>query len=680
VHTNPLIGQILSNQFRIQRQLGAGGMGAVYLAEQIDMERPVVVKVLHPELTAGSPTAVERFKREAKAVARLNHPHVVQVHVFGTTDSGQMFLAMEYVEGHNLADVIASQGPFPEARALKVLDQICSALTEAHGAGLVHRDLKPENVMLANRFGNPDYVKVLDFGIARIANEGQAGLTKTGSVFGTPRYMAPEQARGKRADARSDLYAVGVMGWVMLTAEHPFGETDSAVDYLVKHATEDIPSPLRDHPELTLQPRTERLIARLLVKDADQRYQSAAELQREVRTALRDLPDHLRNAPTPSMGVTPPPTRTAEAETFDASVLDAGPAPVNETFITGTLEPENRTVETEAPAPIPPGGSRPPWALLALGASLFVAVGAGAGIWLSQPPTPSAIVAPAEPAPTAPADVDGAPPVTEPAEPAPDPAVEPETEPAVQAKPRPKAEPQPKPKPQPKPVAQPEPPDPQVVVVGQDPPAKSTQPPKTATTTDLPAAGKPWKGVPVPAGVSLTSSSPAAVVYETELSAESLLHFYEHHLAQHRPQRFASGLQFADPQAPLSSVTVSMSSLGRMLILTPNALVATIDKAKAGDTQWGVPLFPGAVETGLTSVSAIYSTSAPVTEVMAFYRDNVPHQSGLMILDNVRADEPSLIITNQNAEGLAWEMINVSVDNTVVDRTVTRIILTRKRD
>jgi serine/threonine protein kinase len=653
-----MIGQILSNQFRVERLLGSGGMGAVYLAVQIDMERPVVVKVLHPELTAGSPTAVERFKREAKAVARLNHPHVVQVHVFGTTEHGQLFLAMEYVDGVTLADAIATHGSFPEARALKILDQICGALIEAHGAGLVHRDLKPENVMLANRFGNADYVKVLDFGIARIADDTSPNLTKTGSVFGTPRYMAPEQARGKRADARSDLYAIGVMLWVMLTGEHPFGETDSAVDYLIKHATEDILSPLIRHPHLVLQPRTDRLLAKLVKKNPDERFQSAAELQREVRTAMRDLPDHLRNAPTPVVGVVPPPIHTAEAQTFDPSFLDQQPPPPapHETFRPVTLEPQS---------PPPRAPQRPPWALMSAAAVLFVAAGAGAGIWFAAGADPSAesptIVAPA-PA------VAQAPPATPTVEAAP--AV---TEPKVTVTP-PKSTPQKTTKAKPKPKATPEP------AKVEATPAPAPKKTSTKATSKLPKKGKPWRGVPVPADVTLTSSSPAAVVYETSLGAQQLVDFYLHHMAQYGPAQFASGIQFQDPKSPLASISVSMSALGRMLILSPNAMVMEVEIARAGDTVFGLPIFPGAIETSLTPLAAMYTVEKPIDVVMDWYRKKVPHQSGLMILDNVRADEPNLLITTQNAEGLAWEMLNVSRDNSVPGRTVTRIIITRKQD
>jgi serine/threonine-protein kinase len=291
--SDPLIGQSIAGQFEIVKQLGAGGMGAVYLAEQRDMGRQVVIKVMHPELTVGNPQAVERFKREARAVAALNHPHIVQVYVFGQADDGRMYLAMEYIEGRDLASEVA-RGALAQGRALKILDQVAAALIEAHSRGIVHRDLKPENVMLADRHGNPDWVKVLDFGIAKIhsAHSGQAdggmeaaALTQQGAIFGTPRYMAPEQITGQPIDARTDLYALGVIFYEMLTGEHPF-RAHSALDYLVKHVQEQVVMPSVGRPGLGVHPRVEHILQRLVAKEPADRFQSAAELQREVRVAM----------------------------------------------------------------------------------------------------------------------------------------------------------------------------------------------------------------------------------------------------------------------------------------------------------------------------------------------------------------------------------------------------------
>ncbi len=293
-----IIGQVIGSQFRILKRLGEGGMGAVFLAEQMEMERKVVVKVLHPELTASNSSAIERFRREAKAVAQLNHPNIVQVFVFGQADNGQLYLAMEFIEGRDLAKEL-SRGPMPQPRALKILDQVCAALTEAHGAGIVHRDLKPENIMLADRHGNSDFVKVLDFGIAKLHEPGGGNspkLTQAGTVFGTPRYMSPEQVKGESVDARSDIYALGVIFYEMLCGRHPF-DAETTIEYLVKHVNESVPLPSEVFAELELMPRVEALVMKCLEKSPEDRFQSVAELQRELRTALRDFSESTRGFP-----------------------------------------------------------------------------------------------------------------------------------------------------------------------------------------------------------------------------------------------------------------------------------------------------------------------------------------------------------------------------------------------
>jgi serine/threonine protein kinase len=362
-----LSGHTLGNQFHVIRMLGEGGMGQVYLARQLDMDRDVVIKVMHPQLTASSADAVERFKREARAVAQLNHPHIVQVHVFGQADAGFLYLAMEYIEGRSLHDVLIEVPRMPEPRVLRIVDQICSALAEAHGHGLIHRDLKPDNVMLAERHGTSDYVKVLDFGIAKLVGPEDAKMTQTGMVFGTPKYMAPEQAAGLPVDARTDLYALGVMLYEMLTGAHPF-QAETPLAFLVKHASEPVPSPLQRFPDLVLSPRAQALTMRCLEKEPARRFQSAADLQHELRRALYAHPAPVRGYPSPV-----PRTEPAPNQTSTAALPRLPPATTRTAPARSTSSSDSRS---------PPGRMH---ALTRNAALLALLVGGGAGlVWLRR--------------------------------------------------------------------------------------------------------------------------------------------------------------------------------------------------------------------------------------------------------------------------------------------------------
>ena len=214
-----LIGSIISDRYRIERLLGEGGMGAVYQAEHTLMRKRMAIKVLHPEMTR-LPEVVTRFEHEAMAAAHIDHPNVVNATDFGKIDDGSFFLALEYVEGKSLRDLVAL-GPLDLGRSLHIARQIAGALHRAHSLKIVHRDLKPENIMLVDREGDQDFVKVLDFGIAKVQigeltasamespGPGQPVLTQAGMVYGTPEYMAPEQALGQPVDQRIDIYALG---------------------------------------------------------------------------------------------------------------------------------------------------------------------------------------------------------------------------------------------------------------------------------------------------------------------------------------------------------------------------------------------------------------------------------------------------------------------------------------
>src|SRR5215468_7731814 len=207
---DPLVGSVLAERYRIEKKLGEGGMGAVYLAKHVILEKIVALKILHDEY-ARRRELVERFLHEAKAASRIRHEHVIDITDFGETQNKNVFFAMEYLDGHDLASEL-DRGQIPWPRIKSISLQICAALQAAHEAGVIHRDLKPENIYLIERLGNPDYVKVLDFGVAKLTELSEGGerrLTRTGMVFGTPEYMSPEQARGEKPDSRVDVYAAG---------------------------------------------------------------------------------------------------------------------------------------------------------------------------------------------------------------------------------------------------------------------------------------------------------------------------------------------------------------------------------------------------------------------------------------------------------------------------------------
>jgi len=216
----PLVGVVISDRYKIVRLIGEGGMGAVYQAEHTHMHKRLAIKVLHPEMSHLS-EVVARFEREAMAASHIDHPNVATATDFGKLDDGSFFLVLEYVEGTSLREEIA-RGLFRVRRALRITKQIAGALGRAHALGIVHRDLKPENVMLVERDGDRDFVKVLDFGIAKVpvgalapaSERGSTALTQLGMVYGTPEYMAPEQALGQEVDGGADLYALGVSDFV----------------------------------------------------------------------------------------------------------------------------------------------------------------------------------------------------------------------------------------------------------------------------------------------------------------------------------------------------------------------------------------------------------------------------------------------------------------------------------
>ena len=277
---DPLVGKVINGKYKIVKLLGEGGMGAVYHGEQSlgTNVRKVAIKTLHAQLSK-DPTVQARFERECGTVAALEHPNTIQVYDFGTTDDGQLYIVMEFVKGRSLADSLEQDGPMEPARAEAIMKQICGSLEEAHSQGIVHRDLKPDNVVLTKRAGKADFVKVLDFGIAKRSGEEdkkEQKLTQQGMVLGTPPYMSPEQFTGKPIDARSDIYSLGVMSYEMLTGTLPF-EAETAFEWATKHMTV-APTAIETHATgLRAPEKMRQAVMRALAKHVEDRFQTVKD-------------------------------------------------------------------------------------------------------------------------------------------------------------------------------------------------------------------------------------------------------------------------------------------------------------------------------------------------------------------------------------------------------------------
>lgn len=280
---DPLIGTIIGDRYRVEAELGSGGMGTVYRAEHVMMEKRVALKVLHPNLAVVG-SVMDRFQREAVALSRIEHPNVVAATDFGKLKNGSYYLALEYVDGRNLAETLQAEGLFDVLRTLHISHQIAEALNAAHGHGIVHRDLKPHNVMLSGQRG-AEVVKVLDFGLAKLRSKTIEGSTANiGAVFGTPHYMAPEQVASTNVDARADLYSLGIMMFEMLTGRRPF-DADSP-NLVLDLQMSQPPPPLPDH----LPDAVRSLVAELMQKLPEARPESAIAVARRIEAILHPTP------------------------------------------------------------------------------------------------------------------------------------------------------------------------------------------------------------------------------------------------------------------------------------------------------------------------------------------------------------------------------------------------------
>lgn len=302
------LGKVIAGRYRLETRLGEGGMGVVYRARHVLIDRIVALKLIRPDLR--SETHLRAWMlREARAANRVDHAHIVEIHDVGETEEGELYLVMEVLVGTALSAEIA-KGPMPIARAVDIIEQMCAALARAHDLGVVHRDLKSDNIMLTARGGRRDFVKILDFGLAALARDPR--LAPKGAIFGTPEYMSPEQARGDDATAVSDLYALGILFYEMATGQLPFRSSDrDTLLEMQRSAPAQRPRALR--PDLA--PAAEAIIMRLLEKDPRKRFRDGHHLQEELKAFQRSLPAtpwDQQNQDAPPIAAPPPPAPTPQ--------------------------------------------------------------------------------------------------------------------------------------------------------------------------------------------------------------------------------------------------------------------------------------------------------------------------------------------------------------------------------
>lgn len=280
------IGEIIDGRYRVLGLIGGGGMGEVYRIEHIRMGKIAAMKIIHGVL-AKNKEMRDRFHREAQAISRLTHIHTVQVFDFGQHKDA-MYLVMEYVRGEDLGNVLRRDGPMDVYRAGRIIIQVCQALAEAHERGVVHRDVKPENILLTRTKEGEDFVKIVDFGLARIKEEGEPSITAQGSIIGTPYYMSPEQARGDDPDQRTDIYSLGGVLYRSITGEVPYAAPSPMV-VLTKCLTEELKPPTRRRPDLKIPPKVEEVVMKAMAKDPESRYSSAMEMADSMQSCLESL-------------------------------------------------------------------------------------------------------------------------------------------------------------------------------------------------------------------------------------------------------------------------------------------------------------------------------------------------------------------------------------------------------
>jgi eukaryotic-like serine/threonine-protein kinase len=370
-----LIGSVIAERYHISKKLGEGGMGAVYLGEHVKMGRKSAIKVMSASMSNDA-EAIARFNREAMNASRINHPNVCAIYDFGETADGLVYLAMEFIEGGSLGDVLDREGTLTLKRAADILLQTAEALQAAHDLGIVHRDLKPDNIMLARGRDGADLVKVVDFGIAK-AMSGEEGqqVTKTGLVVGTPEYMSPEQLSGDKLDGRSDTYSLALVFYRMVTGTFPF-QAESAQEMMIKRLTDD-PLPLgAARPDVVFPTALEQTVRHALGRMPGERYASAVEFARELHRAVGGMGAAATAAPMEAATqIMSAPGADATVQLTPTRVGGAATAPPARAATARAPTPSTPTTPQPVPAPRVPEKKKAPVAAIA--AVVVVLVGAG---------------------------------------------------------------------------------------------------------------------------------------------------------------------------------------------------------------------------------------------------------------------------------------------------------------
>ena len=400
---DPLIGRVINEKFKILGFIARGGMGKVYRAEQTPLGRICAVKVLNPNYTGDhDPEFHKRFFLEASMTSKLRHPNTVTIFDYGHTDDGIYYMAMEYLEGYTLHRAIRQVGHLPEERTAHIARQISRSLREAHSLGVVHRDLKPANVYLLEHGDEPDFVKVLDFGLVKDVTSGSEELTQGGLFMGSPKYMAPEQISDAPIDGRTDIYALGVIMYEMVTGKVPFDRPKS-LEILMAHQRDEVPPIRKMNPMARVSPALEETIMRSLAKNPNDRYRSMDEML----AALKRLGGAASAEPSVSMTADRQ-SSTGSGPTASRIVLGAGAAmavPDRQATVEAAPDPDRPGAPSAmavAMAPDLPGGAGQSYRLVAAIVVMLVVVGSVAYAKLHSP-SPRAYVSTAiAPAPAVP--------------------------------------------------------------------------------------------------------------------------------------------------------------------------------------------------------------------------------------------------------------------------------------